>query len=419
MAEDVLHHDDGGIHHQPEVDGAHRQQIGRFASDHHEPDGEGQRKRDGHGDDDGAAHVAEECPLQQENQHYSLHHVVQHGVGGEVDEIAAVVDPLDAHARRQYAAGIDLLDLGFNPLDGGHAFGAAPHEHDALHDVVRLIRAGDAEARQIADGDLGHVADEHRCPLDVGDQGLADLLGGVDQPHPPHHRRLLAEIDGLAADIDVGVAQCGQHLRHRQSVTDQLALIDGDVVGLGLAAPAGDVDHAGDGLEAPLQHPILEGLEVRDRIIVRSDHPISVDLADGTGGRNLRLRTVREGAELRQTVGHPLLGLLIGEVVGELHLDVGQAEQRYGADGLQIRDTGHLDLERYGDVALDLLGRLSRALGDDVHQRGHRIGVGLDVQHLEAGHAGGQHHHQQHHDQNALPQREGDDRVHVDAGTAA
>ena len=68
MTEDVLDHDDRGIHDQAEIDGADRQQIGRLAPQHHEADGEGQRERDRHADDHGAAQIAEERPLQQEDQ---------------------------------------------------------------------------------------------------------------------------------------------------------------------------------------------------------------------------------------------------------------------------------------------------------------------------------------------------------------
>ena len=99
MTEDVLDHDHRGVDDQPEIDGADRQQIGRLAAQHHEADGEGQRERDGHGDDEGAAQIAEERPLQQEDQHHAGDHVVQHGMGRDVDQVAAVIDALDA-ARR-------------------------------------------------------------------------------------------------------------------------------------------------------------------------------------------------------------------------------------------------------------------------------------------------------------------------------
>ena len=61
-------------------------------------------ERYGHRHDDGAAQIAEKGPLQQENQHDARDHVVQHGVGGDVDQIAAIVDALDADAGRQNAA---------------------------------------------------------------------------------------------------------------------------------------------------------------------------------------------------------------------------------------------------------------------------------------------------------------------------
>ena len=65
VPEDVLDHDDGGIDDQAEIDGADRQQIGRFAAHHHQADRERQRERDGGGDDQRAAQVAEEHPLQK------------------------------------------------------------------------------------------------------------------------------------------------------------------------------------------------------------------------------------------------------------------------------------------------------------------------------------------------------------------
>ena len=255
----------------------------------------------------------------------------------------------------------------------------------------------------MADGDRGHVADEHRRALVVDDQGMADFVRGMNQADAAHHRRLSAEIDGLAADIDVGVAERREHLRHRQSVAHQLVLIDRDVVSLGLAAPTGHIDDSRHRLEAPLEHPVLERLEIGHRIVGRTDHPIAEDLADGTGGGDLRLGSVRQGSEFGQPVDHPLLGLVVGEVIRKLHLHIGETEQRYGADRLHVGYAGHLNFERNRDVAFDFLGGLAGALGDDVDQRRHRVGIGFDVERKKAGDAGAEHHHQQHDDQDALP----------------
>ena len=126
----------------------------------------------------------------------------------------------------------------------------------------------------------------------IGDHGVTNFIGRMNQAHPAHHGGLRAEIDRLAADIDIRVAQRLQNLRHGQAVADQLALVDGDVVSLGFAAPTGHIDHARYGLEAAFEHPVLQRLQVRDRIIRWARHSIAIDLADGAGRRYLRLRTV-------------------------------------------------------------------------------------------------------------------------------
>ena len=101
-------------------------------------------------DDQRAAQIAEEHPLQQEDQRDAEHHVVQHGAGRDVDQVLAVVDALDPHARRQDVRTVDPLDLPLDALDRRHALLAAPHQHDALDDVVVVVHAGDAEARLVA-----------------------------------------------------------------------------------------------------------------------------------------------------------------------------------------------------------------------------------------------------------------------------
>ena len=144
MPIDVLDHDHRGIDHQAEIDCADREQIGRLAAQHHEPDRERQREGYGHRHDDGAAYVAEKRPLQQKNQHDAGNHVVQHGARRDMDQVAAIVDALNADARRENAAAIDLVHLRFDPLDRGDAFRAAPHQHDALNDVIDIVVARDA-----------------------------------------------------------------------------------------------------------------------------------------------------------------------------------------------------------------------------------------------------------------------------------
>jgi hypothetical protein len=72
----------------------------------------------------------------------------------------------------------------------------------------------------------------------------------------------------------------------------------------------------------------------------------------------------------------------------------------------------HLNLDRDRDVALDLLGRLARALSDDIDQRRYRIGIGLDVELDEGDDAGGAEKKQQGDHKDPLLQGEGDNPIH-------
>ena len=356
-AEDRLHHDHGGVHDQPEIDGADRQQVGGFASQHQDDDGEKQRERNGGADDQRASEIAEENPLQQHDQQDADHHVVQHRGGGDVDQVLAVVDALDFHPRRQDAGVVDRGDQLLDARDGRRTLLAAAHQHDALHDVVVLIEAGDAEPRFLADGDGGDVLDQHRIAAALRHHGIGEIVDRADQADAAHHRGLRADIDGVAADIDVGIADRLQQLRQRQAVGDQLVEVDLQLIGLGPAAPAGDVDHAGHGAEAALQHPVLQRLQVQHAVVRRPRQPVAVDFADGAERRNSRLHVAGQRRHLRQPVQHLLQRLVIGVVERELQFDVGQAVQRDGPDGAQVLDAGDLGLDRNGDVALDFLRR--------------------------------------------------------------
>ncbi len=418
VAKDVLHHDDRRVHDEAEVDRAHRQQVGRFAAPDHQRDGECERERDGRRDDHRAAQVAEKCPLQEEDQHHAQQHVVQHGVRRQVDELAAVVDLLQPVARRQDAARIDVLDLLLDALDRGLALGAATHENDALHDVAVAVASRDAQPRLMACRHVGHVAQANGCACIAPDQGVQQRGRRFDQPDPAHDDGLRANVDRLAAHVGVARIQRLHDLRQRHVEGCKAARIDGHVVDLGLAAPAGDVDHPGHRLEAALERPVLQRLEVGRRRARRPDDAVSVDLADRARRRNLGLRVVGQRRQLRQPVVDPLLGLLVAGVVGELHLHVGQAEQGDRAHARHMRQARHLDLDGDRDVALELLRGLPRALGHDIDRGRHRIRIGLDVELPEADSANDESRGHQRHDQDALAQGEIDHAIHDAAPSA-
>ncbi len=233
-------------------------------------------------------------------------------MGGDVDQRAAVVDALDAYARRQHARGIDLVDFGQHTGQRRQSLRAAAHQHDALHDVVVVVLAGDAEARLVAHG---HVAtSDTNTGEPLGEASMVLLMSSIERIWPTERTivRLRANVHRVGADVDVGVVQPVEHLLQREVVGEQAVEIDGDVIGLGLAAPAGDVDHGpGHRLEAALQHPVLDRLQIGHGVAGRPDHAVAEDLADRAGGRELRQHPVGQRRQLRQPVDDELRGLLV------------------------------------------------------------------------------------------------------------
>ena len=343
--------------------------------------------------------------MYEEDQQHAHDHVVQDGVGRNVDQCAAVVDPLDPDAWRQHAHAVDLVHLGQDAGQGGQRLRAAPHQDDALDDVVVVVLAGDAEPRLIAYRHRRHVGHQYRGAVARRQQRVADIVHRPDLADAAHDGRLRPDVDGVGTDIDIAVVQPVEHLLQGESVGQQAIEIDIDVVGLGLATPAGHVDHAGHRLQAALQDPILDRLEIGHRVARRSDHPVTIDFADRAGRRQCRLGAVGQGLELRQAIRDLLRRRRIGHVVGELHLHVRQAEQGDGADRLDVRQPRHLDLDRDRDVTLDLLGRLAGILRDDVDQRRHRIRIRLDVERLVGEQPADHHHGGENQHENALLER--------------
>ncbi len=260
--------------------------------------------------------------------------------------------------------------------------------------------------------DRGDVLDQHRIAAALGQHGVAEVVDRADEPDAAHHRGLRPDVHGIAADVDVAVVERLQELRQREPVGDELVEVDLQLVGLGLAAPADHVDHAGDRTETALQHPVLQRLEVEHAVIGRAGQLVAVDLADRRDRRDLRLRVVEERRQRGEAVEHLLERLFVGVVERELQLHVREAVERYRAHDAQVLDRRGLRLDRDGDVALDLLRRETRALRDDVDHRRRRVGIGLDVELAKCEEAADEHDDAEREHQHAVLQGEGNQRVH-------
>ena len=106
------------------------------------------------------------------------------------------------------------------------------------------------------------------------------VAAAVDQTHAADVYRLLADIDGARADIDVGVADGVDELRQGNVIGFELVEIGLDLVFLGRAAPGVDLHDARHGQETALQDPVLDGPQVGQAEMRRPFHLIAVDFAD-------------------------------------------------------------------------------------------------------------------------------------------
>src|SRR5215471_20696887 len=86
-------------------------------------------------------------------------------MGGQVNEVAAIVNAFDTHPWRENPRRIDLLDFRFNATDCRQALLAASHQHDSLYDVVLLVPAGNSEAWLASNDDLRDIAEKYRSPI--------------------------------------------------------------------------------------------------------------------------------------------------------------------------------------------------------------------------------------------------------------
>ena len=133
---DVFDDNNGGIDDDPEVDCPHGQKVRVFATQDQYDDAEEQCERDICADDNGAAQVAEEYPLDEKNQDAPEHEVVQHGACRDTDQLAAIVVGDQFHAGREGSINIDFLNFRANASN--HVIGPVIVKRDFPRHVVLM-----------------------------------------------------------------------------------------------------------------------------------------------------------------------------------------------------------------------------------------------------------------------------------------
>ncbi len=269
---------------------------------------------------------------------------------------------MDLHVLGQDAV-VQLAGLGLDPLQHVLRLLAGAHEDDAFHRVVLGLEAEFAEPGGDADLDAADVLDQHRRAVVDRQHDVADVLGRLDQAFAAHVVELAALGIEAAAGVAVVGRQGGLDLGHGQADAGDADGVEQHLVLHLAAAEAGVVGHPGHGAELRLDHPVLDGLQLHRRAVGALKH-ISIDQPRGRRlGRDIRRHPAGQ-TDARHQVEHALAGEVVAGAVAEGDGDVRQAVERDRPDAGFLGNAVHSVLDRHGDLALDLLGRVARPLGD-------------------------------------------------------
>ena len=113
---DVLHHDDGAIDDDTEIDGSNRKQIGGAIVGMKDDESEQQSERNGERGNNGRANADQKENQDDQYKDHAMEQIVLHGVGGELYEVAAVIVCIDFDVFGQYAL-VQFLGLRFHSLE--------------------------------------------------------------------------------------------------------------------------------------------------------------------------------------------------------------------------------------------------------------------------------------------------------------
>ncbi len=281
---------------------------------------EQQRERDGQRHDQRAAGVPQKHEENDRHQQNALGQVVEHRVGGEVHQVAAVEKWNNLHARRQDVF-IQFLDLVVNGIQGRIRIGALSQQHDAFHHVavVDYLAIGPMNRLpDLAQADLSalcncpDVFDSDRRPALRLDNRVLDVAHGLDLSDGANVDLLQAGFHKAAAGVHVVIGELLLDLPDAQPIGHQLVRLDAYLVLLGDSAEAHHVHDVGNGFELLFEHPVLERFQLHQvELRIGALQRVPIDLADRTVIRSdLRLDAVR-----KRRRGHPLQHFLPVPVV--------------------------------------------------------------------------------------------------------
>src|SRR5271165_5868413 len=186
LAVNVFNHDDGAVNDDAEVYGADGEEVGGFTGGVEKDEGKQKSERNGERGNNGSTDANQKEDQDDENECHAPKKIPFDRVGGDFDEIAAVI--VGTHfdvGREKIAVNFDGFFL--NAFENILRLFASAHENDAFDGVgvvfpffPFVLEPKNAETRSVADDDAADILHAYGGAVAAADNNFADVVGGFD-----------------------------------------------------------------------------------------------------------------------------------------------------------------------------------------------------------------------------------------------
>ncbi len=294
----------------------------------------------------------------QDDEHYGdddLDDGLLHCANHVVDQLRAVIDRNDFHARRK--SGLNFFDLRFHAIDDIQRVLSVAHHHDAGDNFAFAIQIG-KPAPQV--GPHGNLADVLNADLGAGvadaQRDLREILERTRVPAAAHHVLRAAKLQQSSARFVVAAADRLNHPAHRDAVSPQTIRVEIHLVLAGIPADRRDLGHAGHRAKIVAQIPVLIGTQIGEAVLARGvhqgvlKHPTKRRRIGAEFGLDSFRQTRKDAGEiLHDARARPVQ---VRSIL-ENHVDVGVSEVRKSTNRFDLGRTEHRGDDRVGYLVFD------------------------------------------------------------------
>src|ERR1700688_943742 len=346
LAVNVLNHHDGAINDDAEVDGTNGKQVGGFARQMKKYEREQKRQWNCQCGDESRPDTDQEKNQHDENKRHSAKQVPFDGIGGNANEITAIVERTHFYIRRQDAV-VQFLGFLLHPGEDILRLFALAQQNDALNSIVILFKAENTKPWCVTYLYSSNVLHSNRNTICAAHYDFSDVLGGFKQPDTTDVIKLASLRVKPAASIGIVGSQGTDDLHHREVIAVEPRGIEQHLILHHCAAEAGVVGHAGYTSIDSLDDPVFVCFQLLWRT-VRAFQNVTVDKSAGAkkrghaGGHTGREFGVAQALKYHLPRKIGINGFIKGQS------QIGKTVKRNRAHHLQMWRSVHGQFQRQG-----------------------------------------------------------------------